>query len=107
MGRIDPVEAFTKALRAYLRDRGHILYSIAEASRQKRLRVALRGLWRRHKAEETGYEKFMDVVEEIKNCRECLERLVEIGVEGIEEYEGEPYIIVDLEKLKRLTREKG
>ncbi len=106
-GAEDPVEIFVEVLRRYLRDRGHIVLSMAGAAGQRKLRMALRGLWRRYEAGSTSYYWFMDVVEALKRCRECLERLREYGVEEFIEMEGEPYMVVDVEKLRRLWREGG
>ena len=93
----DPVKAFLTALRAYLHDRGHMLFSMS--SGQTVVRLALRGLWRRHDTS-TGYIKFMDAVRELKRNPEALEKLREYGVMRFEEFEGEPYVIIDLRRLR-------
>jgi hypothetical protein len=105
----DPVEIFIEVLRRYLHDRGHIVLSMAEASGQRVLKMALRGLWRRYEAGSTKYYWFMDVVEELRRCSECLERLKEYGVLEFTEVDGEPYMLVDVVKLRRLWSgvEKG
>ncbi len=104
----DPVKAFLAALRAYLRDRGHMLFSMS--SGQTIVRLALRGLWRRHDTS-TGYFKFMDAVRELRRDPEALEKLREYGVIRFEVFEGEPYVILDLrrlqEKLRELEEEAG
>ncbi|KSW11361.1 hypothetical protein CF15_00385 [Pyrodictium occultum] len=79
--------------------------SMARATGQRRLRISLYGLWRRHEAEETGYMRFMDVVEELLRCGECLEKLREKGVEKIDASSKEPYMVVDVDKLQQLLRE--
>ncbi|AEM38004.1 hypothetical protein Pyrfu_0132 [Pyrolobus fumarii 1A] len=100
----DPVEAFLAALRIYLKERGHMLFSFSGAGSQTIVRLALRGLWRRHDTS-TGYIKFMDAVREIRRNPEALERLREYGILQFEVFEGEPYAIVDLRRLRRLYEE--
>ena len=94
----DPVRAFLAALKEYLRDRGHMLFSMS--SGQTIVRLALRGLWRRHDTS-TGYFRFMDAVREIRRNPEALERLREYGVLRFEVFEGEPYVIIDLQRLRK------
>ncbi len=103
-GAVDPVEAFMRALCRYLRDRGHIVLPMVEASGQKRLRVALVGLYRRHDAEETGYLRFEHVLAALEECGEpCLERLRrEAGLEGFTAEKGETYAVFNVEALRRL-----
>lgn len=98
MAERDPVQAFLAALKEYLRDRGHMLFSMS--SGQTIVRLALRGLWRRHDTS-TGYFRFMDAVREIRRNPEALERLREYGVLRFEVFEGEPYVIIDLRRLRR------
>ena len=98
----DPVHAFLIALREYLRDRGHMLFSMS--SGQSIVRLALRGLWRRHDTS-TGYFRFMDAVREIKRNPEALEKLREYGVIRFEVFDGEPYVIIDLRRLRRKLSE--
>ncbi len=100
----DPVEAFLAALKAYLRDRGHMLFSFTGGGSQGIVRLALRALWRRHDTS-TGYLRFMDAVREIKSDPEALRRLREYGIVRFEVFEGEPYVIIDLRRLKRLWQE--
>ena len=100
--RMDPIEAFLRTLCRYLRDRGEMVLGMARAAGQRKLLISLYGLWRRHEAEETGYLKFMDIVSEILECEECLERLREVGIEEFKELDGEPYMIVDVDKISRL-----
>ena len=100
----DPVEAFLHALREYLRDRGHMLFAFSGAGGQTVTRLALRGLWRRHDVS-TGYFRFMDAVREIRRNEEALRRLREYGILSFEVFEGEPYVIVDLRKLRKLYEE--
>ncbi|ABM80340.1 hypothetical protein Hbut_0478 [Hyperthermus butylicus DSM 5456] len=99
---MDPVEAFLLTLCRYLRDRGEMVLGMARAAGQEKLLVSLYGLWRRHEAEETGFLKFMDIVSEILNCEDCLERLKEIGIEEFRELDGEPYMVIDIDKVSRL-----
>ncbi len=99
--RKDPVEAIIKALRDYLRDRGHMLFSLA--SSESIARIALRGLWRRHDIS-TGYVKLMDAVREAKRSEEHMKRLREYGILGFEVFDGELYAVVDLRKLRELWR---
>ncbi len=100
----DPVEAFIAALRAYLRDRGHMLFSFTGGGSQGVIRLALRGLWRRHDTS-TGYLRFMDAVREIRGNEEAMRRLREYGVIRFEVFEGEPYVVIDLRRLKKLWEE--
>ncbi len=99
----DPVAIFMDVFKRYMRDRGHMILSMAQTAGQKKLRISLRGLWRRYEAGSTEYYWFMDVVNAIRSCNECLGKLrEEAGILGFWEEEGEPYIIVDVSKLKRL-----
>ncbi|MET1128359.1 MAG: hypothetical protein ABWW70_03480 [Thermoproteota archaeon] len=98
---MDPVEAFMRALCRYLRERGHMLFSMASSAGQKQVKIALLGLWRRHDADLTGYPRFMDVVDAVRSCGECMEKLRESGVDGFTEYEGELYVVVDVERLRK------
>ena len=100
--QMDPLEAFLLTLCRYLRDRGSMVIGMAEATGQRKLLMSLYGLWRRHEAEETGYLRFMHIVEELLSDREKLERLREYGVEEFKEIDGEPYMVVDVERLKKL-----
>ncbi len=102
---VDPVEAFLAALCRYLRDRGHMLFSMAGASGQERVRVSLLALYRRHDAEETGYLRFEHVLAALNECgEECMERLRgEAGLEGFEDEGGEAYAVFRLEALRRLA----
>lgn len=102
----DPVEAFLSTLCRYLRDRGHIVFPMVEASGQERLLVALVGLYRRHDAEETGYLQFSHVVEALEGCGDaCMERLrEEAGLEGFRVLDGEEYAVFRVEQLRRLYR---
>ncbi len=101
--REDPVEIFVEVLKRYLCDRGKMVLSMADAAGQRVLKMALRGLWRRYEAGSTSYYWFMDVVEAIMDCKECLERLKSYGIREFLEIEGEPYMIVDVAKLKELA----
>ena len=100
--RMDPLEAFLLTLCKYLQDRGRMVIGMAEATGQKKLLMSLYGLWRRHEAEETGYLRFMHIVEEIVADKEKLEKLKEYGIEEFREVDGEPYMVVDIGKLKRI-----
>ena len=95
----DPAKAFLAALREYLRDRGHMLFSMS--SGQSIVRLALRGLWRRHDTS-TGYLRFMDAVRELRRNPDAMEKLREYGVIRFEVFEGEPYVLVDLQKLRKM-----
>ncbi len=94
----DPVQAFLAALREYLRDRGHMLFSMS--SGQSIVRLSLRGLWRRHDTS-TGYLRFMDAVRELKRDPEAMARLREFGIIRFDVFEGEPYVIIDLQRLRQ------
>ena len=85
----------------YLADRGDMILSMAWTTGQKTLKIALYGLWRRHEAEETGYLQFMDIVEELGECSECLEKLKEIGILEFTTIGNEPYIVVDVDRLNK------
>jgi hypothetical protein len=100
--RMHPVKAFLLVLCRYLRDRGGMVLGMAEATGQRKLLMSLYGLWRRHEAEETGYLRFMHIVEEIIGDRRYLEELKRYGIEEFREVDGEPYMVVDVEKLRRL-----
>ncbi len=91
--RASPSEAFLRALCLYLADRGESLLSLTGITGQKRVRIHLRGLWRRHEAEETGYPRLADTIESMTD--RDLQELRSIGVEEIEGDE----IIVDVERL--------
>ena len=105
----DPVEAFRRVLCRYLRERGGMLFSLAGASGQRTARIALLALYRRHESEETGYLRFEHVLAALEECGEpCTARLREMGVVGFEEAprsEGGGYLVVDLERLRRLAGE--
>ncbi|BES82541.1 hypothetical protein [Pyrodictium abyssi] len=103
--RMDPVEAFKLVFCRYLLDRGDMVLSMARTTGQKTLKIALYGLWRRHEAEETGYLQFMDIVEELKDCDECLRKLEEIGIIEFANVDNEPYVIVDVNKLDKFMKE--
>ncbi len=103
--REDPVEIFLEVLRRYLRDRGRMVLSMARTAGQRRLKMALRGLWRRYEAGSTSYFWFMDVVEAVKSCRGCLERLKAYGVLEFTREDDEEYMVVDVERLWRLLEE--
>lgn len=107
VNRMDPVEAFKLVLCRYLIDRGDMLFSMARATGQKTLKVALYGLWRRHEAEETGYLQFMDIVKELIECNSCLEKLKEVGVLGFVEIGRDPYMVVNVNKLRSFFEECG
>lgn len=104
--REDPVRIFVDVLHRYLCDRGHIVLSMARTAGQRVLKMALRGLWRRYEAGSTSYFWFMDVVDAIRRCPDCVSRLRQYGVREFLEVEGEPYIIVEVEALERLIRER-
>ncbi len=103
MGR-DPVKALLVSLCRYLRDRGRMVLSLAEG--QKTLRMALRGLWRRYEAGELGYTYLVEAYNELLERGSLPPELAEAGIIELIEYEGEPYLLVDPEKLARFYREK-
>jgi hypothetical protein len=103
IGKMHPVKAFLLVLCRYLRDRGEMVLGMAEATGQKKLLISLYGLWRRHEAEETGYLRFMHIVEEIIGNEEYMRQLREYGIEEFKEVDGEPYMVIDVEKLRRLN----
>ena len=106
--RLDPVEAFRRALCRYLHDRGATLFSMASVTGQERARVALLALYRRHEPEETGYPRFEHVLAAIEECGDrCRGELEELGVEGFETLDGEPYIVFSLDKLRGLLEGGG
>jgi len=111
MNRLSPLDAFIWVLCKYLADRGGMVFSLAEASGQKKLVVSLYGLWRRHRYWETGYRAFMEIVKEIYENKDLMSRLRELGVEALVINEEEPYIVINIDKIRRLlncaeTRER-
>jgi len=101
MKAMSPLEAFIHVLCKYLRDRGVMVLSLASTAGQKKLMVSLYGLWRRHRYWETGYRRLSDILEEITKNEEFLESLKRIGVEEIVAKDNEPYIVIDIEKIRR------
>ena len=98
----DPIPIFIEVLKRYLRDRGRMVLTMAKTAGQKRLRMALRGLWRRYEAGSTTYYWFTDVVEAVKKCPRCLNELRRYGILGFEKEGEEEYVVVDVEKLWKL-----
>ena len=99
-----PSQVFLRVYREYLADRGELVLSIAEEAGQEKLRIALRGLWRRYQPGPGEPPLFQDIVEAVKNSPEEMEELRRHGILEITVYEGEPYIVVDVEKTRRLLR---
>lgn len=104
--RLHPVRAFLLVLCKYLSERGSMVLGMAEATGQKKMLMSLYGLWRRHEAEETGYLRFMHIVEEIVGNSRYMDELRKYGVEEFREVDGEPYMVVDVDKLKRIDCDK-
>ena len=100
---LDPVKAFLRTLCIYMRDRGHMLLSLTSVSGQREVKIALRALWRRHDAEETGYLRFEDVIADLEGEEERVKELRRIGFKGLVEVEGEKYLVFDLDTLKRVV----
>jgi len=99
----DPIKAFLRALCIYMRDRGHMLLSLTSISGQREAKIALRALWRRHDAEETGYFRFEDVIADLESEEKFMEELKKIGFKEFVEMEGEEYLVFDLDMLKRVV----
>jgi len=86
-----------------MRDRGHMLLSLTSISGQREVKVALRALWRRHNAEETGYFRFEDVIADLESKERFVEELRKIGFKEFVEIEGEKYLVFDLATLKKVV----
>jgi hypothetical protein len=102
--KMNPIEAFKYVLCKYMRDRGELVLSMAQASGQRRLRIYLYGLWRRHRVWETGYARFTDILAQIVSKEEFLEELRKMGIENIKLDTKDPFIVVDLEKISKKLR---
>jgi len=96
-----PAEAFLRALCLYLAERGTSLLSLTGITGQKTVKIHMRGLWRRHEAEETGYLYLEDAVKMM--TKEDIERLRRLGIVRI----GKEEIEVDVEKLVEKLEEIG
>lgn len=101
MKKRDPLEAFLYILCKYLRDRSSMVFSLAEAAGQKRLTISLYGLWRRHRFWETGYKRFIDIVNAVLEDEELVARLRYVGVEEVVLEGSEPYIVVNIDKIRQ------
>ncbi|BEP18584.1 hypothetical protein PYJP_19360 [Pyrofollis japonicus] len=104
MKKMNPLEAFRYVLCKYMKDRGELVLSMAHASGQKKLKIYLYGLWRRHRVWETGYARFTDVLAQIVSEEKFLKELREIGIEDIRLDSRDPFIVVDLEKISKRLR---
>ncbi|GEM_PF-2897933 len=100
----EPITIFKTILCKYIRDRGHIIFSMVDVTRQDKLKIALLGLWRRHKSSETGYEKFNHVLEEILSSPKLLQELRKLGIIEVHMNVDEPYILVEVSRLKEVCR---
>ncbi len=100
----DPITIFKKILCRYLRDRGHIIFSMVDTTGQDKLKIALLGLWRRHKSEETGYDKFNHIIEDILSDSKLLEKLRELGIIEVHIDVEEPHLVVETSKLREICK---
>ncbi len=80
-----------------------MVFSLSEG--QDKLLIALRGLWRRYESGELGYTMLIEAYEEAKR-RGVSRELREAGVLSFTSYEGEPYLLVDVNKLKEFYKTK-
>jgi len=88
-----------------MRDRGHMLLSLASVSGQREVKIALRALWRRHDAEETGYLRFEDVIADLESDERFMKELRGMGFKEFVEVEGEKYLVFDLDTLKKVVED--
>ncbi len=95
------VEVFMKTLRKYLEKHGKKIASMIKATGQKKIKIALRGLFWFYEAEIPEYPKLTMLVEEIMRRPELLEALEKNGFKIIT-YENEYYIEAPAEKVLRL-----
>jgi len=99
------LELFKETLLEYFRDRGEQILSMISITGQKKVRIALRGIWKRYEPVERGPKYFTEVLDKIIRHAEGEERLREYGVLELIWDRGEPYIVMDAEKVKLLIRE--
>ena len=78
-----------------------MVFSLAEAAGQRKLNISLYGLWRRHRFWETGYRQFIDVIDIILRDKELVQHLRDVGVEEIVLEGEEPYIVVNIDKIRQ------
>ena len=100
---IDKVNLLMTALRGYLRSNGLKVLSIARATGQKYVNIALRGLfW--YYTPIPDYPKLMNVIKDIKGDERALVRLREYGIDIIE-LNGEYYLRMHVSTLAKLVKE--
>ena len=101
MSQEDPVELIKRTIRSYLEERCRDLLSYISISMQKRVRIALRAMYRFYRSAEQ-YPRFIDAL------REALSRdpdlLKRIGFE-IEILDSEEHLVIDSEEFEKLCRE--
>jgi len=99
------IEVFVKTLRKYLEKHGEKIVSMTKATGQKKIKIALRGLFWFYEADIPEYPKLTMLVEEIMRRRKLLEILEQRGFKIIT-YENEYYIEAPVEKILELISEK-
>ena len=102
MSQEDPVELIKRTIRSYLEERCRDLLSYISISMQKRVRIALRAMYRFYRSTEQ-YPRLIDAL------REALSRdpdlLNRIGFEIVSE-ESEEFLVASSDVIKRLCEER-
>ena len=100
------IEIFMKTLHRYLEKHGEKIASMTKATGQKRIKIALRGLFWFYEADIPEYPKLTMLIEEILREPKLLKMLEQKGFKIIT-YENEYYIEASVEKILGLmSKEK-
>lgn len=96
-------EYFIETLKKYLKRQGEKILTMVKITNQKRVKIALRGLYWFYEEPSTEYSKLDDLVNKIlKDQRELL-KLKREGIEFII-YDNKQYVNVDVNTLKKLMK---
>jgi len=95
------IEIFMRTLRRYLEKHGEKIASMTKATGQKRIKIALRGLFWFYEADIPEYPKLTMLIEEILRKPKLLKILEQKGFKIIT-YENEYYIEAPVEKVLEL-----
>ncbi len=97
------VKTLIETLRKYLEKQGEKIVSMTKATGQKRIKIALRGLFWFYEGLIPKYPKLTMLVEEILRKNKLLKMLEKEGFKIIV-YEGEYYIEASVEKILELMK---